>query len=84
MKILVRDSKPDEGAPDVIEMHGVDAHHAIDADPERYSIEEYRPVVPPRTLEQRMAAVEARLDALEPKPEPEPEPELASDNKVIE
>lgn len=73
MKMLVRDKSPDEGAPEVIEMHSVDARHAVGTDPERYSIEEVRPVIPARTLDERVTALEARLAAIEPKPEPKPE-----------
>jgi hypothetical protein len=61
MKKLVRDRNPDKGAPELIEMSAVDAHHAVLADPKRYSIEEDRPVLPPLSLEQRIARIENRL-----------------------
>lgn len=61
MKKIVRDNNPDEGHSELIEMNAVDADHAIAADPERYSIEASRPVLPPPTLEQRIARIENRL-----------------------
>lgn len=61
MKKIVRDSNPDEGRPELIEMNAIDADHAVAADPERYSIETSRPVLTPLTLEQRIARIEIRL-----------------------
>lgn len=61
MKKIVRDNSPDEGAPELIEMDAIDANHAVSADPERYSVESARPVLPPQTLEQRIARIENRL-----------------------
>lgn len=61
MKKLVRDNSPDEGRPELIEMSAIDADHAVLADPERYSIEDVRPVVPSLSLEQRITRIENRL-----------------------
>lgn len=61
MKKIVRDNSPEEGKPALIEMDSLDADHAVAADPDRYSIEMAKPVLPPLTLEQRVARLELRL-----------------------
>lgn len=66
MKKIVRDNSPDEGGPELIEMHALDANHAVASDPERYSIEEVRRVEPPLSLEQRVARIENRLGPVTP------------------
>lgn len=76
MRMLVRDSKPDQGQPEVIDMAAVDARHAVAADPERYSIEEHRPVVPSRSIEQRVSELEARLAKVWGEVFPPDEPEM--------
>jgi hypothetical protein len=47
-------------APVAVEMHKVDADHAVAADPERF-IQVPRHVVPPTTVEERLTRLEQRL-----------------------
>ena len=65
MKVILRDSKPDKGQPSEVEMHAVDADHALGADPERYSVVERRPVTTNRSLEDRVGFLEDRLARIE-------------------
>lgn len=76
MMVTVRDKKPDEGAPDVLRMHDVDAVAAVNADPERYEIvSRDQHVSVPASVTDRLAAIEARLAALEAADDPAPEPD---------
>ena len=66
MMVTVRDKKPDEGAPDVLRMHDVDAVAAVNADPERYEIvSRDQHVSVPASTTDRLAAIEARLARLD-------------------
>lgn len=67
MKVKVRDSKPEEGQPEVIEMFSVDARHAIAADPERYSFAS--------DDDARLNGISKPDPVPDPVPEPAPEPE---------
>lgn len=68
--VLDRGDKKDSGVePREVRMPAVDARHAIAADPERYS-EVSRDVVrrKPGGLEDRLTAIEERLERLEARP----------------
>jgi len=65
--VLDKGSTEEPNDPPVrIKMAAVDAHHAVAADPERYEIVEREKMTrAPGSDNDRFAAIEARLDALE-------------------
>lgn len=77
MKVIVHDNAPTDAdgkklPPADVEMHAVDANEAVAADPKRYSIIDRKKVVTYLSTEDRVSAIEARLDRIDPPAKPAP------------
>lgn len=71
MKVIVHDAETNAD----VEMHAVDGNAAVAADPKRYSIVERKAPVRFLSVEDRLTAIEARLERLDPpKPRSAPAP----------